>query len=290
MTSSQYKKKQLNLLASLLCCRPSEIEYLCENLESYYAKWVEQKRDSITGKPKTYPDGTPKERVIRPSYNRLKAIQASIKTNILSKVELPDNIQGGVKKKSNISNAKKHQGNKYVFATDLQDFFPSINHKQIFVLFLQLGYSKYIAHWLTKLTSIEFELPQGTPTSTAIANLVFLNIDKKLIELSKENRLTYTRFVDDLVFSSSKDFRHLTNPIIGFIKSGGFKISYRKTKYEGDQLITGIKVFNNYIDAPDKIKSSAKNELSSEATHKPYTNYLERIRSTNSNMKKVIPQ
>lgn len=286
MRSLQYKKRQLKLLASILCCHPAEIEYLCENIESYYGKWVEEKKDKVTGKVKTYPDGTPKKRIIRPSYSRLKQIQKSIKINILSKVGLPENIQGGVKKKSNITNAKRHQGNKYQFATDLQDFFPNVTHKQIFKLFLDLGYSNHVAHWLTKLTSVEFELPQGTPTSTAIANLVFRETDQKLIALCKLNQITYTRFVDDLTFSASNDFRALTSEILDIVRSSGFKISYRKTKYEGDQVLTGIRVFNNYIDAPDKIKEKAKLERSDASLlHKPYTTYLSSIRMTNKNLK-----
>jgi RNA-directed DNA polymerase len=292
MKSSQFKKSQLNYLASLLYCKPGEIEYLCDNIRDYYDKWIEQKIDKVTGLLKTYPDGTPKQRVIRPSFNKLKQIQKSIKINILGKVELPENIQGGVKKKTNITNAKKHQGNKYQFATDLQDFFPSVTHTQIYNLFLSLGYSNHIAHWLTKLTSIEFELPQGTPTSTAIANLVFYEIDKKLIALSKANNLTYTRFVDDLTFSSGKDFRPLTNRILDLVRAGGFKISYRKTKYKGNQTLTGIEVFNNYIDAPGKIKSKAKEESKSgQPGNRPYTQYLERIRQTNKNVSKgVVPK
>lgn len=285
MKSSQFKKKQLNYLASLLCCKPAEIEYLCANIQSYYGKWVEQKKDKITGVPKTYPNGNPKQRIIRPSYTKLKQIQKSIKINILGKINFPENIQGGVKRKSNISNAKKHQGKKYQFATDLQDFFPSVTHKQMYGLFLSLGYSNHISHWLTKLTSIEFELPQGTPTSTAIANLVFLVIDQKLITLGKEYGLTYTRYVDDLIFSSDKDFRFLTNKILGIVKDGGFKISYRKTKYEGNQLLTGIHVFNNYIDASDKIKIKARLEWESKPIDKgPYNIYLNRIRATNKNI------
>ncbi len=289
MKSSQYKKKQLKFLASVLCCQPAEIECLCEKIESYYGKWVEEKKDKVTGKVKTYSDGTPKKRIIRPSYSRLKQIQKSIKINILSKIKLPENIQGGVKKKSNITNAKKHQGNKYQFSTDLQDFFPSVTHKQIFKLFLDLGYSNHIAYWLTKLTSIEFELPQGTPTSTAIANLVFIETDKKLIALCNENKITYTRFVDDLTFSGPKDFQSLTNEILDIVKGSGFKISYRKTKYEGDQTLTGIKVFNNYIDAPDKIKEKAKAELSDTSLlHRPYNSYVSKIRMTNKNLKDTV--
>jgi len=286
MKSSQFKKSQLHYLASLLCCKPGDIEYLCANIHDYYSKWVEQKLDKVTGLPKTYPDGTPRQRIIRPSFNKLKQIQKSIKINILGKVELPENIQGGVKKKSNITNAKKHQGNKYQFATDLQDFFPSVTHKQIYNLFLSLRYSNHIAHWLTKLTSIEFELPQGTPTSTAIANLVFYEIDKKLIALSKVNNLTYTRFVDDLTFSSPVNFRHLTSPILDIVRAGGFKISYRKTIYKGNQTLTGVEVFNNYIDAPAKIKSKAREEVKAGQTvNAPYSNYMNRIRQTNKNIR-----
>lgn len=286
MKSSQFKKNQLHYLASLLVCKPGDIEYLCDNIHDYYDKWVEQKMDKVTGVPKIYPDGTPKQRIIRPSFNKLKQIQKSIKINILGRIALPENIQGGIKKKTNITNAKKHQGKKFQFATDLQDFFPSVTHKQIFNLFLSLGYSNHIAHWLTKLTSIEFELPQGTPTSTAIANLVFYEIDKKLISLSEANNLTYTRFVDDLTFSSSKDFHFLTTQILDLVRAGGFKISYRKTKYQGNQTLTGIEVFNNYIDAPAKIKAKAKLELENKEPMKaaPFTTYMKRIRQTNKNV------
>src|ERR1700748_2935728 len=141
MNSSKYKNRQLQYLASLLRCSPGEIEYLCKNIEQYYLKWVEEKKDKVTGEIKTYPDGTPKTRVIRPSHPRLKAIQRSILRNILAKVPLPDFIQGGVNGKSNISNAKRHQGNKYQFLTDLKDFFPSITPVRIYDLFLSLGYS-----------------------------------------------------------------------------------------------------------------------------------------------------
>jgi RNA-directed DNA polymerase len=284
--SSQYKKSQLQYLASILCCNPAEIEHLCEHIQSYYGKWVEEKKDKVTGLVKTYPNGTPKKRIIRPSYSRLKQIQRSINVNILSKVRLPENIQGGVKKKSNITNAKRHQGNKYQFATDLLNFFPSITHKQIFNMFLNLGFSHYVSNWLTKLTSIEFELPQGTPTSTAIANLVFFETDKKLIAICELNHITYTRYVDDLTFSSPKDFRRLTTQILDIVRDSSFKISYRKTKYDGDQILTGIQVFNNYIDAPDKIKLKAIEETKDKtALLKPYSNYLNTIRKTNKNIK-----
>lgn len=288
MNSLKYKKRQLQLLGSILHCPPAEIEIISEHIEDYYRKWIEEKKDKVTGVVKTYPDGTPKVRVIRPSLGRLKEIQRSIRINILSKIQLSDVIQGGVKGKSNITNAKQHQGKKYHFATDLQDFFPSVTPKQINRLFLDLGYSHFIAFWLTKLTSLDFQLPQGTPTSTAIANLVFWKTDQKLMAICSEHNIRYTRFVDDLTFSSPTDFRHLTVKLLDIVKSDGFRISYRKTVYGANQTLTGIQVFNNFIDAPAKIKLKAKLEQNlTEGSSKPYSNYLNRIRMTNKSINKT---
>jgi RNA-directed DNA polymerase len=284
MNSLTYKRRQLQLLGSILHCPPAEIEFICDHIESYYRRWEELKKNKCTGQVKTYPDGTPQKRVIRPSSGRLKEIQKSIRINILSKIQLPDFIQGGVKGKSNITNAKQHQGNKYQFATDLQAFFPSVTPKQINQLFLSFGYSHHIAYWLTKLTSLEFQLPQGTSTSTAIANLVFLKTDQKLMALCEQHGVRYTRFVDDLSFSSSRDFRKITVQLLDVVRADGFKISYRKTAYAGHQTLTGIRVFNNHIDAPEKIILKAKEERTALAKEgpKPYSNYLHRIRMTNN--------
>jgi len=69
------------------------------------------------------------------------------------------------------------------------------------------------------------------------------------------------------------------------IKSDGFEINYRKTKYQGDQTITGINVFNNYIDAPDTIIVKAREEELLNKKTKPYSNYLALIRQTNTRKK-----
>jgi len=115
---------------------------------------------------------------------------------------------------------------------------------------------------------------------------VFLESDKKLIALCKQHNLTYTRYVDDLTFSSQQDFRSILNTILEIIKDGDFNINYRKTKYKCDQTITGVDVFNNFIDAPEKIKTKAATEKLIDSTVKPYSNYLQTIRRTNKNIQK----
>jgi RNA-directed DNA polymerase len=158
----------------------------------------------------------------------------------------------------------------------------------VYTTFLELGLSNHFAHWLTKLTTWKYELPQGTPTSTHIANLVFLETDKIILALCEKHGLIYTRYVDDLTFSSQVDFKPLLNDILEIIMDGGYKINYRKTKYKGFQTITGIDVFNNFIDAPEKIKKKALAENQSDKKIKPYSNYLNSIRRTNTKIRSKV--
>lgn len=288
MNFSQYKNNEVKKLSAIVGFKPDFIGQLTNDIDGYYNEWVEEKTDKKTGNPKTFKDGTIKKRVIRPSKGELKVIQTRIKNKILSKIELPNNVHGGVKKHSNISNAKPHQGNKYQFTTDLQDFYPSISAKRVYETFVELKYSTHFSRLLTKLTTWKHELPQGTPTSTHIANLVFLKTDIALIELCNKFGITYTRYVDDLTFSSQQDFKPHLNTILEIVKSGGFNISYRKTKYKGEQNITGIDVFLHKIDAPQKIIERAVLEQSSNSTIKPLTNYLNNIRKTNKRKKQKV--
>lgn len=278
---SSLESRSKLFLPSIIGESKKELDKIIADIDSHYNEWIETKTDKKTGQPKTYLDGTVKERVIRPSKPQLKLIQKKIKDRILSGIELPSNVHGGVKGKSNITNAKPHQGKKYIFVTDLKDFYPSISAKKVHKTFINLGFNKQFSFYATRLTTWKGELPQGTPTSTHVSNLVFLDTDYKLIEICRTNGITYTRYIDDLTFSSQNDFQHLIPIILQTVQKDGLKISFRKTDYAGKQNITGINVFLNKIDAPDKIIARAKEEESSEAKAKPILNYLNNIRKTN---------
>jgi len=282
MNSSQFKKNEFKKFCSIIGFKTDIVAEVISNIDKYYYEKIEQKIDKKTGKVKKYKDGTIKVRTIHPSVKTLKSIQKSIKKNILEQIELPSEIHGGVKKKSNITNAKPHKGNKYLFTTDLQNFYPNINHKTVYNTFLSLGFSNHFSHSLTKLTTWKYALPQGTPTSTHISNLVFLKTDYELIQLCNCYNITYTRYVDDLTFSSPKDFKEILNVILEIIKKNGFKLSYRKTFYKKNQTVTGIDIFLNKIDAPKHIKEKAKLEIINEMGHKPYSIYLNNIQKENN--------
>jgi|JI7StandDraft_1071085.scaffolds.fasta_scaffold31832_3 RNA-directed DNA polymerase len=279
-----FKKNEFKKLCFILGFKRSEIKALLENIDKNYSKWSEDKTDKL-GNPKTYLEGTIKTRTFRNPSTLLKLVQKRIKVNIIDKVALPDNVHGGVKKRSNITNAKAHQGNKYLFETDLQEFYPNINKDRVYKTFLDLGYSSHFSHLLTKLTTVDNQLPQGSPASLGISNLVFIKTDNKLNEFCKTHSITFTRYVDDLTFSSQQDFGERIREILDIVINDNFKISRRKTKYDSDQTITGIQLYLNKIDAPENIIEKSKNEIETNAEKKPYTTYRTNILKTNKKNK-----
>jgi RNA-directed DNA polymerase len=280
MNFSRFERYQLKHLAAILKCNSVDLEFILENINDSYYEYQKYKKDK-DGITKTFKDGTPKKRTITPSFGKLKIIQTSIKRNILDIAEIPLHIQGGVKGKSNISNAKIHQGKKYKLTTDLQDFFPRVKNGLVYSVFLRLKFTNIQANWLTKLTTYKYGLPQGAPTSPHLSNLAFIPTDNELLELCRANGITYTRFIDDLTFSSPLDFQEQIEKILSIITTKGFKVSQRKTFYCGKQTITGIEVSNNHIDAPFKIREKAKVEASLTSGSRPFTTYVKRIRKTN---------
>ena len=104
----------------------TQLEYILTNLESFYYSFEREKVDKITGKPKLE-NGEPTFRKINSSTGLLKIVQTRLYKFISEKAEIPNYVYGGVKGKNKVLNARYHQGNKFIFTTDLKSFFPSIS-------------------------------------------------------------------------------------------------------------------------------------------------------------------
>lgn len=119
-----------------------------------------------------------------------------------------DDLAHGFKRhRSIVTNAKKHQKRRYVFNIDLQDFFPSINFGRVRGFFIKdanFMLDPRVATILAQIACHENGLPQGAPCSPVISNLVGHILDIRLCKLASANGCTYSRYADDITFSTNK--------------------------------------------------------------------------------------
>jgi len=244
-------------LAYILRLKPEELLQIVNNVNQYYYEKKEPKLDKENN-PK-FKNGIQQFRILTPSKEPLKSIQEKIHKRILLKIKLPDYAFGGVKGRDNVQNALRHKGKKFNFTTDLSNYFPSISSSQVFKMYRSNGFSPSVSQILTKLTTYEGKLPQGTPTSPTISNLVFVPTGLRLNSLAEKNKITFTSFIDDLTFSSPIDFKDLTFQFIDIITEN-FILSHKKTFYKTYRpTITGIVVTNNYLYLPENFKKKLTN-------------------------------
>jgi len=122
--------------------------------------------------------------------------------------QFQDQMAHGFKRgRSIISNATKHRKRKYVFNIDLQDFFPSINFGRVRGFFLKntdFALEPAIATILAQIACHDNYLPQGSPCSPVVSNLIGHVLDVRLSRLAFENGCIYSRYADDITFSTSE--------------------------------------------------------------------------------------
>lgn len=204
-----------------------------------------------------------KERLIDNPTGPVRALQDRIQERLLSPLNLPDYIHGGVPGRSPITNAAAHLGRRIVVAADIKDFFPSVTHRHIFdVWWRTLGCVPTIARLLTQLTSFKRHLPQGAPTSTALANLVLHEAGVELRRASVALDLVHTTFVDDLTFSGEKA-REVLGVAAESLRKAGFRLPHRKIKIMGPRVqkkVTGA-VLGAKLNVPKDKKSKARAAL-----------------------------
>jgi len=142
----------------------------------------------------------------------LRKVQRILLDKILGRVPVHEACHGFVKGRSTVTNARPHEGSALVVKLDLKDFFPTVHYRRVKGLFEMLGYNSTVAATLAGLTTYRQKLddgtvlwpgvlPQGAPTSPALANLACLRLDRRLDALAKKCGATYTRYADDLTFS-----------------------------------------------------------------------------------------
>ena len=210
-----------------------------------------------------------------PSYT-LRIVQRWILINILNKLK-PSNQAMAFrlgKEYGSKNNASCHLGTLYGLSIDLKDFFPSISASKVYTIFSDIGYNSFAATLLTNLCTLDGRLPQGSPCSPAIANLVCLSLDHRLLGLCRRRGMIFTRYADDMYFScDNKSLLLGYAPVIRhIIEDEGFCINEDKVHFivpSNKKQITGITVASIRKNEPDELKAprAMKKKIRAEIFH-----------------------
>lgn len=196
-------------------------------------------------------------KILNPS---LELLQKNISTAIANNVEFPEYVQGFIRKRSIISNAKQHLAKKYIFSIDIKDFFESIPYDKVVLAFQNIGCNIDVAKSLSKICTLNNFLPQGASSSPIVANLVCKKLDSDLCCLGQKYSACYTRYADDITFSGDT-FPQLAE-IELILKSNDFSINngkVRTMKRGHNQYVTGLTVFDSVSPrVPRKIKKTLR--------------------------------
>ena len=223
--------------------------------------------DIIKNKPKHYIQyKIPKKgggfRYINAPTQRLKEIQTKILNDILYKVPVDKHAHGFIDNRSIYTNAACHVGSECVVNLDLKDFFDTITKERVIK-----ELDRFVSTPLTIAELITFndKLPQGTPTSPYMSNIVAVKLDRKLGGLAKKHKAIYTRYADDITFSSktNKDLHKIIPKAHSCIKKEGFTLNYKKIQVMrrgGRQVVTGL-VVNDKLNVPRKKSRNFRAEI-----------------------------
>jgi RNA-directed DNA polymerase len=147
-----------------------------------------------------------------------------------------------------VQNASMHQRKNFLLNLDLENFFPSISAKRILTLFSgpHFQFNSEIATALALLTTYQGKVPVGAPTSPILSNFICLEMDQELIELASRHQLTYSRYADDLTFSSNEFISpEILKEIRIIIEQNQFKLNEKKLRFRNSgkqQIVTGLTV------------------------------------------------
>jgi RNA-directed DNA polymerase len=248
----------LKEVANLLGVKPSSLAYMLyhayENRDGLY-KVVKLKKK------------TGGEREIHIPSDGLKKIQSRLNKYLQDIYWEKKSAHGFIQKRSIITNANNHKRKKYVLNIDLKDFFPSINFGRVYGLLMgqPYGLPKGAAKVIAQIACTDRFLPQGSPCSPIISNMICSYLDYCLERYAEKYSLRYTRYADDITFSTNlSSFPEavctigedraiiLGDGLISIIEKNGFQVNQEKIGLYDKQFrqeVTGI-VVNRFINVP----------------------------------------
>jgi retron-type reverse transcriptase len=235
-------------------------------------------------------------RLIEAPKQRLKAVQRHILEQILERIPTHPAAHGFVRGRSIRTFATPHVGKRVVLRMDVQDFFPTFSAGRIRAFFRTAGYPQSVADllgglctnavppsawkhlpldlpgdrlWEARKLYQRPHLPQGAPSSPALANICAWRIDRRLARLAEAAGAAYTRYADDLAFSGDDRFEssveRFSLHVAAILLEEGFRANHRKTRIMRRgvrQYLTGM-VANDRVNVVrpdfDRLKATLNN-------------------------------
>lgn len=182
--------------------------------------------------------------ICQPS-RKLKALQSWILRNILDKLHSSPFSTGFEKGQSIKDNANPHVGANFMLNIDLEDFFNNIPSNKIYTVFHSLGYNEYISSALTKICSYKSRLPQGSPASPKLANLICAKLDHRIQGYAGGKGIIFTRYADDITLSAQtlKKIESAKHFLLSIIPTEGMLVNKNKVSVSGprkQKKVTGL--------------------------------------------------
>jgi retron-type reverse transcriptase len=228
----------------------------------------------------------------------LYELQRNLVSNFLDKIPLPDYVFGFVRGLSYRDYLTPHKDSKYYLRTDIKNFFDSIDINLVRDVLSEYvktdNKSKFeILDLIQEIITLNNLIPQGAVTSPSISNLVFRQLDLRIYKYCKKLEITYTRYADDLLFSSSNEKLHkkfFANAIKIILRSKGFYINSAKTKLTSSFISLSGFVVGNDIRISRKKKSDINKilfEYSRGGPPKDISDYFNRLNDVHFDYRRI---
>ena len=194
----------------------------------------------------------------------MKEIQRWLLDNIFYKIPISQYAKAYTPKRGIRDHVKYHTNEDVVITLDIENFFNELNSYMLEECLLSKGYSSQVSNLITKICTLEECLPQGAPTSPRISNILLLDFDNAIAKYTKEKKIKYTRYADDIAISGTiENPQEIILVVENELKKLSLNLNASKTNimHRGNrQIISGI-VVNQKAQIPREIRYELKQAM-----------------------------
>lgn len=173
-----------------------------------------------------------KPRLIDRPIPTLRAVQRRVYQRLLKDYPYSEFAIGGVRGKSVRHAVECHRARPIVVQVDVREFYPSISDRAVFSVWRRLGHGTKVSSLLTRLTTYKRRIPQGAPTSMALANLYMEPVDRAIFDTLRLAfpDVLYTRWVDDMIFSGQLNAAAVFSVVARNLRDAGLRAHRAREK------------------------------------------------------------